>query len=682
MSATEAAEVVLAAPRAEPAAEDAKPKDDGFASSTAATALLLFPAALTVVLSFNSGAFFPGTTALAAVMAAAAGACCLVLARRPFEGVTIAGLAVAGALALFAGWTLLSSHWSHAPARALLSYDRLLVYLLTLVTFMSMKRSDARARTLMYGIAGASLVVCTAALMSRMLPHVVKPDLTSDPTRLAYPLTYWNTLGLLAGVGLIFCGHLACSLREPRVARVLGAAAAPLLAITLFLTYSRGATWATLMGIAAYLLIARPRGALFAALATLPPTFVAALVVNPPSALTDFPDAPATIARGQHQALVMLGCVVAAGAIRAALLPLDRRLDAVHVSRRSARLAALGAALVVLLGITSAVASGAVSRTINEKVAQFKDGKISNGGIDRLLSASSNGRIDHWRVALDTYQAQPFHGAGAGTYELAWDRGRKGTVVVQNAHSLYLETLAELGWSGMLMLAITLAGILVALARLARGVRRPLYAALFAAGFAWVLAAAVDWDWQMPAVTLWLFAAGGLALAAGDGARARFPRLRSWMRIPALAACILLALAPLKVVGVEAKINRAVDEADVRDCRDATAVAASAQRDMSTLPKPAIVTAFCAVQQRHPADALAPLHVALSHDPNNWQLWYDLAVVRMKAHLPARRQIMTAYRLNAHDANVQKALQTLGPRKGPEARKTAAARAALAPLTP
>lgn len=54
------------------------------------------------------------------------------------------------------------------------------------------------------------------------------------------------------------------------------------------------------------------------------------------------------------------------------------------------------------------------------------------------------------------------------------------------------------------------------------GPDRTLYAALFAAGLAWALHAGVDWDWQMPAVTLWVFALGGAALAAP----ARAPRIR------------------------------------------------------------------------------------------------------------------------------------------------------------
>ncbi len=54
--------------------------------------------------------------------------------------------------------------------------------------------------------------------------------------RLSYPVTYWNTLGLLAALGIVLAFHLSCSLSERRVVRVLAAGVLPLLAVTLFFT--------------------------------------------------------------------------------------------------------------------------------------------------------------------------------------------------------------------------------------------------------------------------------------------------------------------------------------------------------------------------------------------------------------------------------------------------------------
>ena len=67
----------------------------------------------------------------------------------------------------------------------------------------------------------------------------------SAQNRLSYPLTYWNALGLLAGLGIVFCAHLTTSLQEPPLVRVLAAAPIPALACTILFTFSRGAIGAT-----------------------------------------------------------------------------------------------------------------------------------------------------------------------------------------------------------------------------------------------------------------------------------------------------------------------------------------------------------------------------------------------------------------------------------------------------
>jgi len=76
---------------------------------------------------------------------------------------------------------------------------------------------------------------------------------------------------------------------------------------------------------------------------------------------------------------------------------------------------------------------------------------------------------------------------------------------VRDAHSLYLETLGELGIVGFLLLAGTLAtGLAVAVARLARArdPARAAVAALLGTLVAYLVGAGVDWMWELTAVTL------------------------------------------------------------------------------------------------------------------------------------------------------------------------------------
>src|SRR6266545_1453148 len=127
-------------------------------------ALVLLPGALTVYLSFNAGGFFPNTDAFVAILLAAALIVRVSLASAPFAGFSRPLAIAAGCFALYAGWTLLSGAWSNAPGRALLEFDRALIYLLALVLFGSLPRSTPRVRMMLWGLALGIVVVGVAGL--------------------------------------------------------------------------------------------------------------------------------------------------------------------------------------------------------------------------------------------------------------------------------------------------------------------------------------------------------------------------------------------------------------------------------------------------------------------------------------------------------------------------------------
>src|SRR5438105_13412815 len=109
-------------------------------------ALSLLPGALTVYISFNGGGFFAGTPALMAVIVAALLVAWLLVARDPFDAVNRRLALAAAAFGLYALWILISSSWSDSPARALLAFDRALLYLLVLVLFGLVGGGPARQR--------------------------------------------------------------------------------------------------------------------------------------------------------------------------------------------------------------------------------------------------------------------------------------------------------------------------------------------------------------------------------------------------------------------------------------------------------------------------------------------------------------------------------------------------------
>ena len=124
---------------------------------------------------------------------------------------------------------------------------------------------------------------------------------------------------------------------------------------------------------------------------------------------------------------------------------------------------------------------------------------IENDIGERLFSFSGSYRVDLWDSAWRGYEEHPLLGLGAGGYEQHWLQDRPFEHKVRDAHSLYLETLAELGPVGLALLLLAL-GAPLAAAVAAR--RQPLASAAFAAYAAYLVHAGVDWDWELPALTL------------------------------------------------------------------------------------------------------------------------------------------------------------------------------------
>jgi O-antigen ligase len=440
-----------------------------FCVTRAEAAPALLPGALVVVFGFQAGGFFPGTVALVAVALAIVLVLRLTLAQRPLAGVSIP-LAIAGAgLGLLAVWTLVSAAWSQAPGRALLEYDRVLLYLLAFVLLGCVARTTRRVRWAVRGLVAGSFVVCLAGLVSRLLPEVwpLAPDLATE--RLSFPLTYWNAMGLVAALGVIAAFSMSSDAEEPLLGRVLGAAALPVLATALLLTFSRGAIVAGAAGLLVAVAAGRGRGLLGALLVGVPSVSLAVEAAYGADALTTGLVDAAVISQGRDVALVVVACTLGALLGRAVLLPLDARLAALRLPRAPLGVrvgmgaTALVAAVVValLLGVPATL-EGQYERFVN-------DGSVDVEVRDRLGEASANGRIEQWNVDLRGFESEPLHGTGAGTYALLWDRYRPYASQVEDGHSLYLEVLGELGVVGLVLVAVPLLAILGAFARRARG---------------------------------------------------------------------------------------------------------------------------------------------------------------------------------------------------------------------
>ena len=86
-----------------------------------------------------------------------------------------------------------------------------------------------------------------------------------------------------------------------------------------------------------------------------------------------------------------------------------------------------------------------------------------------LISSTGSGRWQLWTSAVDEWETKPALGRGAGSYQSWWMEHASLPLFVRDAHSLWLETLAELGVVGLLLLVIAFGTAFVAgIARMGR----------------------------------------------------------------------------------------------------------------------------------------------------------------------------------------------------------------------
>jgi O-antigen ligase len=636
------------------------------ARSAAAVLPALLPGLLVVLLAFSAGGFGPRSWAPLALVLAVALALRIVIVDRPFAGFSPWTAAATGALALLGAWVLLSSSWSHAPGRATVEFVRLLAYLLVLVVCGSLAPREHRLAWGIRGVAVAIAGVCVTGLITRL-----RPDLLSEvgyiAGRLDYPVTYWNGLGILAGVGAILALHLSASSREPWFVRVPAAGLVPIAVCTMYFTLSRGGIAASVIGAAVYVVLGFSRSTPGALLAIAPPVAIALQKAYDAERLvTDSYADAAGRAQGKEVLGVLVICIGAAIALRAAALLVDRlmlRAPSPGPLPLPARIgAAAGVALVAAIVLIAVGAPGYAERQVNlfldqNSIADSADPRA------RLTVFNSNGRVDHWNAALDAWRTDRLKGTGAGTYQNTWNRYRDANFQVLDAHSLYFETLSEMGVVGLALLLAMLGSLLGGLAWRLGGRGRPEVAAVLAATLAWVVHAGVDWDWELTSVSVWMFGLAGLALARREpaAAGAGIPRL---LRIVAALGCLVLALVPWTLWRSQVHLEEAFRAFDRSDCRQTVDSSLDSLGALGARAEPWELIAYCDVRLGQPKLAEGAANAAVARDPDNWEYHYALALVRGANGKDPRPAAAEAHRLNPLEglaADAVKAFRTDRP---------------------
>ena len=586
----------------------------------------LVPAALGIALAFRSGGYSTGSTALAATELLLAIALWTIVASAPLGGWSTALSLGLGSLAGLAAWTAASAAWSISPELALPEATRVVLYGAALA-FGGLVCADARRlRVLVGAVVVAMVALCLMALASRTFPDVLTASPGALPGRLSYPLGYSNALGLASAIALILLVHITGA-DGARSARVLAAAAVPLVVATLVETTSAGAAGAGCAGVVLYTAMARPPalGAVLAVLAI--PSGIAVWAVQ--GAPIDAPAAASPPLLGAaHEA----GVLLLAAAVAAALL----RVGALRLERRAAPRAPVRPRVVLLLLVLVLV--------------------LGAGATTSVVDAGTGIRLHYWRVGADMLRAAPFQGGGAGAFALAWPRERERQAVARDAHSVLVETAAELGIVGLALLLAAFAALGRGLVERARspGADRAQRCVLLAVAAAWLLHAAIDWMWEQPAVTVPVLALTGAALARGTPTGDRAPPTRTLARAAAIVACGGLAITAGRLALASSDLEGSLRAARHGDCVEAQARARKSLRLRPT-SSAHVVLARCAMPS-DPRAALAAIDEAAARDPQNWRVHYDKAVVLAALGRDPRPEVGAAHALNLLEPRVSVAL--------------------------
>jgi hypothetical protein len=556
-----------------------------------------------------------------------------------------------GALLLFAIWAAISLGWSESSERTTNEVARSLDYLgLIVLIVFCLGRTNWRGAAL--GWATAAVAVCGLAMASRLAPGAFPANNAGTVfglSRLSYPFGYWNAVGAWASMtAALTLGWSATDRR--RLLRALSLAAVPLAVGTAYLTYSRAAVAGLAVGAIVVLALSRHR-------------WTAAIHIGIAGAgsivLIEAIRGQPQIARGTGTAgattvllvLIAASAFAAVGGLATVALSVDRwRLP------RSVAYALSAILAVAIIAVAAVTGPQLATKAWNE----FRHPQVVTAAnpAARLTSLSGT-RYQLWKSALAAFDRSPLQGTGAGTFEFWWNRHATETEFVQNAHSLWLENMAELGLPGLLLIAtFALSMLAVGVGAVRRSRRSSSAAACVAATAAFIVflaQASVDWMWQSTAVTA--LAIAGIAIVSSRVSRRRAAGGRTPRRSILMASRVALTLAALAAGAIQvpgllstAEIHASQAAARAGQPARALAWADHAVGAESWAASPYLQRALVLEGVGSLRGAAGDIRRATDREPTDFELW----VVRSRidterGHLgQAVRDYATAYRFRPY----------------------------------
>jgi hypothetical protein len=601
------------------------------------------------------------------------------LSARAFGRTAWAGLALFSG---FVAWTAIATTWSVSSERSLAQLSMVACYLGILFVAVAVHRDREHAlRDTAGAVAAAIAVVALLALISRLWPGTfagsrqtanLLPDARS---RLSWPLNYWNALAALIALGLPLLLGIATTSRRILV-QALAAGAIPLLALCGYLTLSRGGAIEAAIALVVFILLVGERLAkLLTMLAAGGGSAVLiAGAVHRHALQSGLVDA---VARTQGRQLTVVVVLVCAGtALAQAGIGLATRHGTAPgwLAPSPRRTRAVTAAAVVIL-IAAGLAVGVPSR-LSRDWRSFKQPAttaLSNArGIDRFAVVNGNDRYQFWQAAVDAADQRLLQGWGPGTYALLWPPRATLYSPIQNAHSLYFETLAEEGIVGLAALVgfvVFVVGAAIRAAIRSRDETRVLAAAIAAALCAFAFSAGVDWLWQIAVLPCAFLLLAGAVMARparrlrlgvrtqadrsthDDGLPQPQRRWTGWTPGAATGwttqiatgwiariAMVLTSAACLVAVGIPLAETQALGSSQLAAAQGSTAVAlADARTAASVEPSaasPQLQIALVLELQHRFTPAIAAARRAVRDETLNWGAWVVLSRLEAEAGHP------------------------------------------------
>ena len=551
----------------------------------------------------------------------------------PRAAIPRAALACTALLVAFGLFTALSIGWAPSAEGAFAEADRVFLYAGVLLSAVLLARPGDAGRWA-DGMALAVVVVALLALGQRLFPGLLPDDrlaeqLPNAATRLSYPVGYWNGLAIFVALGFPLLLRVAV---VARLALWRAAALAPLpaLAGAIYLTSSRGGVAVAALAGAAFVLLCGRVRALLALAVAAAGCAAAVAILDARSVLVDGPfDGSAAKDAGPEAAALIAAVCVACALVYA--------LASGRVRLRTS-IPRLVWPLLAVVAVAGAIAADPAERVRTFKAeppVQEAPGATPVRG--HLSSSGGSGRWQFWDAAAGEWREHPLAGGGAGSFEPWWAQHGKLDWFVRNAHSLWLETLAELGVVGLLLLAGVFAvGVAAGLARL-RGRAaddRVTVAALLALVLGFMLGAAIDWVWQLPAVAA--LALLSLGLLTGPGTTPwrrgeRSARMSFGARaVLVLAAWIAICAQALPFLATEEVV--ASQKAAARgELGEALERASSARAIQPWAASPRLQLALVREEAGDVRRARRDIAAAIARDESDWRLRVIASRLAVKA---------------------------------------------------